>query len=408
MLRGVFMKNFISAVLISMLLVSLCACTKSENSISTIYDNAYSSVVSYSSETSSSVVSKTETSSKETIVSSSKLTISSDESTVSSESESQPENNPIIPTVPTVDDQSFYIPDGEITYRSKADYGYTYDTSKSQKHTWLPIEEKYCYSLLNPREKEIYLKIDKAVRSLKSEIKLGKNTSFEQIQKVMEYYEYDNPECFYFQYRGGTFYEISGEFSAKLFYNFGENKTFQQDFEGLSQKQLDKLKSRIVEFNNAVEDFISTIPADAPDVVKEILIYDKLIIDSKYNLSAVEDVDNAHQDNFTPYGILINKTGVCESYSESFQLLCNAVGINCIQKYGDNHQWNAVMLDGEWYECDVTFDDPINGKDNEIYAHTFFNRTTAFMNTEHPEVIVYSTPTCSATKYDFLKYFHNK
>lgn len=394
------MKRLFS-IMISVLLSSLCACTKSETAISTIYDIVDSSFVTYSSETSTSVISKAETSSKESVVSSS-------ESSVSSVPDSQPDNTPTIPNVPTAEDTEPSVSPDEITYRTSADYGYTYDTSKSQKHTWLPIEEKYCYSLLNPREKEIYLKIDKAVRNLEDEIELGKNTSFEQIQKVMEYYEYDNPECFYFQYRGGTFYEMSGEFSAKIFYNFGENKIFQQDFEGLNKKQLDKLKSRISQFNAAVEDIISTIPTDAPDVVKEILIYDKLIIDSKYNLSAVEDVDNAHQDNFSPYGVLINKTGVCESYSEAFQLLCNAVGINCIQKYGDNHQWNAVLLDGEWYECDVTFDDPINGKDNEIYAHTFFNRTTAFMNKEHPEVIVYNTPTCSATKYDFLKYFHNK
>lgn len=395
------MKNFISAVLISMLLVSLCACTKSETAISTIYDIVDSSFVTYSSETSTSVFSKAETSSKESVVSSS-------ESSVSSVPDSQPDNTPTIPNVPTAEDTEPSVSPDEITYRTSADYGYTYDSTKSQKHNWLPLEEKYCYSLLNTREKEIYLKIDKAVRNLEDEIELGKNTSFEQIQKVMEYYEYDNPERFYFQYRGGTFYEMSGEFSAKIFYNFGENKIFQQDFEGLNKKQLDKLKSRISQFNAAVEDIISTIPTDAPDVVKEILIYDKLIIDSKYNLSAAENSDTAHQDNFSPYGVLINKTGVCESYSEAFQLLCNAVGINCIQKYGDNHQWNAVLLDGEWYECDVTFDDPINGKDSEIYAHTFFNRTTAFMNKEHPEVIVYNTPNCSATKYDFLKYFHNK
>lgn len=386
------MKRLISLVMVSVLLTSFSACTKSETVISTSYNDDFQ-VVSHSSEAPHSTVSKTETSSQDAVV--------------SSESESQSEIIPTVPTIPTV-----VNPDSngseEATYLTMADYGYTYDTTKSQKHNWLTLEEKYCYSLLNSREKEIYLKIDKAVRNLENEVKLGRNTSFEQIQKVFEYYEYDNPECFYFQYRGGAFYEMSGEFSAKIFYNFGENKTFQQDFEGLSKKQIDKLKSRISKFNKTVEDFISTIPSNAPDVVKEILIYDKLIIDAKYNLSAAEDSNTAHQDNFTPYGVLINKTGVCESYSEAFQLLCNAVGINCIQKYGDNHQWNAVMLDGEWYECDVTFDDPINGKDNEIYAHTFFNRTTAFMNKEHPEVKIYNTPNCTATKYDFLEYFHNQ
>lgn len=316
---------------------------------------------------------------------------------------------PIKPEIP-MPDTGVAEPDASVTnhkgYNDKVNYGYTYDSSKSQKHNWLALEEKYYYSLLNGSEKEIYKKLDRAVRNLESEVKIGTNTDFDQISKVFEYYEYDNPECFYFQYRGGAYYEINGEFSAKIHYNFGEIKDFPQDFEGLSDQQKTKLRERISKFNKAVEDIVSTIPANAPAVVKEVLIYDRLLVNTKYNLTAAESAETAHQDNFTPYGALVNKTGVCESYSESFQLLCNAVGINCTLKFGENHQWNAVKLDGEWYECDVTFDDPINIEDGIVYGHTFFNRTTDFMVMHHPEVTAHLTPNCSATKYDFLKYFN--
>lgn len=38
----------------------------------------------------------------------------------------------------------------------------------------------------------------------------------------------------------------------------------------------------------------------------------------------------------------------------------------------EQHIWNTVMLDGQWYHVDVTWDDPI-GSSFEYTDHAYFN-----------------------------------
>lgn len=49
--------------------------------------------------------------------------------------------------------------------------------------------------------------------------------------------------------------------------------------------------------------------------------------------------------------------GACMSYAHSFQFLCQQAGIPSILKYGGNHQWNMVYIEGRWWDVDVTADD---------------------------------------------------
>ena len=42
----------------------------------------------------------------------------------------------------------------------------------------------------------------------------------------------------------------------------------------------------------------------------------------------------------------------------------------------ENHVWNAVYLDGNWYHLDLTWDDPILSNGEEILDHAYFLITT--------------------------------
>lgn len=61
-------------------------------------------------------------------------------------------------------------------------------------------------------------------------------------------------------------------------------------------------------------------------------------------------------------GVFEKKSGVCESYAKTFQMLLNYCGIENIlvsgESFGEDHAWNMVrMEDGEWYWFDLTWDD---------------------------------------------------
>lgn len=69
----------------------------------------------------------------------------------------------------------------------------------------------------------------------------------------------------------------------------------------------------------------------------------------------------------SPYSIIANEKGVCQSYASLFQKFCDRLEIPCryIVGIGTNdsqisdHAWNKVQIDGNWYNIDLTWDDPV-------------------------------------------------
>ena len=218
---------------------------------------------------------------------------------------------------------------------------------------------------------------------------------------------FDNPEHFYLVNQ--VMVTTSDGGGLLLYYAVGNNKG---DYCGYGYGSMTKeLKDKIIAkkqtFEKEVNRILSTIPANAPDVWKEKLIYDRILMDSHYNLGA--QWDNLAEDNWTAYGIIVNKTGVCESYSEAFQTLCLYAGINCTGvrgTAGGGHKWNCVELDGEWYMCDITFDDPIGGGAGAAY-HSYFNLTSEKMAEYNHDWTNsdFSVPNCTGTKYSYFNYF---
>lgn len=72
-------------------------------------------------------------------------------------------------------------------------------------------------------------------------------------------------------------------------------------------------------------------------------------------------------DSATVYGALVSHKGVCTAYAGTFQLLAKAMGLESIVVTGtlsgsQNHMWNKVKIDGNWYVVDVTSNDGLDMK----------------------------------------------
>lgn len=67
------------------------------------------------------------------------------------------------------------------------------------------------------------------------------------------------------------------------------------------------------------------------------------------------------QASYAPYGILCNGEGVCQSYAQSYHLVCDMLRLPCIsvkgKLAGGNHIWNRVCINGRWYNVDVSEND---------------------------------------------------
>ena len=106
-------------------------------------------------------------------------------------------------------------------------------------------------------------------------------------------------------------------------------------------------------------------------------------------------IDSTLYDTSAPYahgiaGVLYDTSAVCEGFAKTFKILCDRENIPCISILGNYnpelytaHMWNYVFLDGEWYACDVTFDDVTGDL-------TYFMRGSDFFNQNHTPESPYS------------------
>ncbi len=282
----------------------------------------------------------------------------------------------------------------------------------NQTHTKLDYSGRYLYSILNEEQKSWYRAIDTAVNSLQVKVTLPPKVANDENYRILFLYAFDNPEHFYI---ANTLAVSCSATECNIYIAYavgnGEGEYCTYSSGSMTAALKNKILTKKAAFDAEVTRITSTIPANAPAVEKEKLIYDRILLDSYYNLDAVTNNlwDGLANDNWTAYGIMIHKKGVCESYSEAFQVLCNAVGINCTGVVGDaggGHKWNAVLLDNEWYACDITFDDPIGGAPDYAY-HNYFNLTTAKM-VEYNHSTAGSSfpgPLCNGTRYSYSNWW---
>lgn len=126
----------------------------------------------------------------------------------------------------------------------------------------------------------------------------------------------------------------------------------------------------------------SIIKPGMTDAEKRRAIYDYLEANTTYDDAACEDAMNNnfqgmnkdYRDSFSTYGILVKKTGVCQSYAYAFDYLCELAGVNCIIVTGDMmgylpHAWNKVEVNGEWLVIDVTNNEKSMGVEDFMYEN---------------------------------------
>lgn len=125
------------------------------------------------------------------------------------------------------------------------------------------------------------------------------------------------------------------------------------------------------------------ITDDMSDYSRARVLHDWIISYANYDYS-----EDPYRD---ASGVLLHKTGVCDSYARAYLMLCTAAGLECVYvggTAGSNadpdlwgpHGWNLVKLGGSWYHVDCTWDDPGEGG---YERHDYFCLDDEAMSKDH-------------------------
>ena len=116
---------------------------------------------------------------------------------------------------------------------------------------------------------------------------------------------------------------------------------------------------------------------DGTEYAKAVWLHDWLIDQMKYDSSLKwSSAESA----------LTRGLGTCQSYESAYSSLLTKAGIENAETRdtADGHTWNAVKLDGEWYQVDATWDDSDNNWYGFDQRHLYFGLTDELMAIAHP------------------------
>lgn len=170
-------------------------------------------------------------------------------------------------------------------------------------------------------------------------------------------------------------------------------------------------KENLIEKENAVQKKVSEIignliTSDMKDYEKELVLHDYVVNNTKYDERAY--TGNMPKDSYTAYGALINGVGVCQGYADAMDRLLRAVGIECSMVIGDanngtewiGHAWNIVKIQGQYYQLDSTWDDPVTRDGLNRLSHSYFNITDDQIGKNH-RWNKDDYEKCTSTEYSF-------
>lgn len=203
------------------------------------------------------------------------------------------------------------------------------------------------YAQLTEEEKALYDKVRAAVINFEETVSFDPPAPRDSVRKVYRLIYSQERQLFWLS---NIFYAPESEVAVlRLDYLY--------EREDAEQKR--------AELDFAASTIVGEIPDGATDFDKVVYFHDKIVKSCEFS-TEMDHVNSA-------YGVLVTGYGQCEGYAAALALLCSKAGIPNYIACGTNaegatHAWNKIRLDGEWYNADCTWDDPIIERKNPDFV----------------------------------------
>lgn len=222
----------------------------------------------------------------------------------------------------------------------------------------------YYRSTLDATKQQAYDLLRTGILEGKTNISMTVPVAKSEIGALYKMVLYDSPDLFWCEINGARY----------SYNNKGLVTTFLPSYNDLAKD----IPGNTAKMEAALADALADIWSLPTDAEKAKYAHDYLTHHVTYDLNAPY--------NQTAYSSLMGHTSVCAGYAHGFQYLMQQVGIPCAYvlgyAMGGYHAWNVVMLDGEHYAMDVTWDDPLGAAPGKYY-YNYFNITDREIEEDH-------------------------
>ena len=244
----------------------------------------------------------------------------------------------------------------------------------------------FAYGTLSEREREIYAKIYVSMRDFDDSTYV-KAADDGELKRVYYAIMQDNPQIFWVDKLTSSQISVGSQTVFTLV-NFDYSYSIEEA--AYLREQIDSRTEACFEGMTATDDY-----------GKAKYLHDYIITHTDYcdDAAAGQDIVSA----------LVNGSSVCNGYAKAVQYLYTRAGINCAYVVGNTltgggaHAWNVCCIDGEWYQLDVTWDDPKGATAEAPLSYAYFLVTDDEMYRTHAAGgdYPYTPEICTATAANY-------
>ena len=148
-----------------------------------------------------------------------------------------------------------------------------------------------------------------------------------------------------------TEYDTLGKITIKI------NKSYTKEQITEIDRKLDFIEQNIIDRNRPIRENLKNT-------------HDYIINNAQYDSEKKENGESKYQSDLA-YGPLIEGYGICGGYTDAMELILERLGVESYKVASDNHVWNALNLDNNWYHLDPTWDDPVTPDKVQIIDDSF-------------------------------------
>lgn len=237
------------------------------------------------------------------------------------------------------------------------------------------LADKYVYATLNDQEKYYYRKMLKCLMNYEDSVTI-QSIDYNVMETAYKAIRRDYGGIFWVD---GYRYETTKDATV-----FTPTYSMTQDEKGWYATQI----------KNDVAEVTAKLRGNDYDKVKA--LYEYLVKNVAYNESA-ENGQNI-------LSVFLENETVCNGYASATQYVLDLVGVESIIVTGysgnEKHAWNYVMLNGNWYQMDVTYgatSDRVDGID-----YLYMTMTDDICNMNHIADDTYVPPVCDSMEDNYF------
>ena len=254
-----------------------------------------------------------------------------------------------------------------------------------------PYEDNWYFGFLDEEEKMDYAVIEQSCESFEAEVVLPKALDHDALTSVVRSLAYDYP-----QYRWlNDAYTYTTSFNDKII-------AVEFDLDEEDQKEAKTIRT-------IADDILAGMPAGS-EYEKYLYLYDSIVDTTVYDADKIDESQHIAS-------VLVDRVSVCAGYAKTYSYLCDLAGLECVYVTGmgqssqdeapQEHAWNLIKLDEQYYWVDITWGDPIepeNDSDMKNYNYFCLDDDLFFREHEADEKLgdlILEYPVCDDNSYNY-------